>query len=139
MKEAYAQQLANRDYQRFLGKVPRVEGVWDDHDFGVNDVGKRLSDHPGRVAVFLDFLGVGPEDPRRGGATLYASHVFGEAPKQVRKRAARGREGGGVKNDFYGYVSSIFESLRVVGRTFRMFVGRLFLLVVRVGRGGKGG
>ncbi|CAN0235295.1 unnamed protein product [Ascophyllum nodosum] len=84
MKEAYAQQLANRDYQRFLGKVPRVEGVWDDHDFGVNDVGKRLSDHPGRVAVFLDFLGVGPEDPRRGGATLYASHVFGEAPKQVK-------------------------------------------------------
>ena len=34
MKEAFAKQLANEDYQRFLKKVPRVEGVWDDHDYG---------------------------------------------------------------------------------------------------------
>lgn len=34
MKEAFAKQLANKDYQRFLEKVPRVEGVWDDHDYG---------------------------------------------------------------------------------------------------------
>lgn len=34
MKEAFTKQLANEDYQRFLGKVPRVEGVWDDHDYG---------------------------------------------------------------------------------------------------------
>ncbi len=34
MKEAMAKQLANKDYQRFLSKVPRVEGVWDDHDYG---------------------------------------------------------------------------------------------------------
>eukprot|EP00904_Undaria_pinnatifida_P005922 jgi/Undpi1/245/HiC_scaffold_1.g00242.m1 len=84
MKEAFAKQLANKDYQRFLEKVPRVEGVWDDHDYGVNDAGKELSDHPGRVEAFLDFLGVGPEDPRRGAASLYSSHVFGEAPKQVK-------------------------------------------------------
>ncbi|CAM9491909.1 unnamed protein product, partial [Hapterophycus canaliculatus] len=82
MKEAFARQLQNEDYQRFLTKVPRVEGVWDDHDYGVNDAGKELSDHPGRVSVFLDFLGVGPEDPRRGGSTLYASHTFGEAPRK---------------------------------------------------------
>lgn len=34
MKEAIDKQLANEDYQRFLKKVPRVEGVWDDHDYG---------------------------------------------------------------------------------------------------------
>lgn len=34
MKEAFTKQLANKDYQRFLSKVPRVEGVWDDHDYG---------------------------------------------------------------------------------------------------------
>lgn len=102
MKQAYAQQLANPDYQRFLSKVPRVEGVWDDHDYGINDAGKRLSDHPGRVSVFLDFLGVGPEDPRRGGGTLYASHVFGESPRQVRRvffslcRQEVGCRGGGL-------------------------------------------
>lgn len=53
----------------------------------VNDAGKELSDHPGRVTAFLDFLGVGPDDPRRGGGTLYSSHLFGEAPKQVRTEA----------------------------------------------------
>ncbi|CAN0473073.1 unnamed protein product, partial [Ectocarpus sp. 8 AP-2014] len=74
MKEAFSKQLANEDYQRFLAKVPRVEGVWDDHDYGVNDAGKELSDHPGRVSAFLDFLGVGDDDPRRGGSTLYSSH-----------------------------------------------------------------
>lgn len=34
MREAFARQLENEDYQRFLAKVPRVEGVWDDHDYG---------------------------------------------------------------------------------------------------------
>eukprot|EP00903_Cladosiphon_okamuranus_P014674 g13601.t1 len=84
MREAISRQLENKDYQRFLSKVPRVEGVWDDHDYGVNDAGKELSDHPGRVAAFLDFLGAPADDPRRGGATLYSSHDFGEAPKKVR-------------------------------------------------------
>ncbi|CAM9492094.1 unnamed protein product, partial [Ectocarpus sp. 12 AP-2014] len=82
MREAFSKQLANEDYQRFLAKVPRIEGVWDDHDYGVNDAGKELSDHPGRVSAFLDFLGVGDDDPRRGGSTLYSSHTFGEAPKK---------------------------------------------------------
>lgn len=49
----------------------------------VNDAGKELSDHPGRVAAFLDFLGAPPDDPRRGESTLYSSHDFGEAPKKV--------------------------------------------------------
>lgn len=34
MREAFTRQLENKDYQRFLSKVPRVEGVWDDHDYG---------------------------------------------------------------------------------------------------------
>ena len=59
----------------------------------VNDAGKELSDHPGRVEAFLDFLGVGPEDPRRGAASLYSSHVFGEAPKQVRCRTRNKQQG----------------------------------------------
>lgn len=51
--------------------------------FSVNDAGKELPDHPGRVAAFLDFLGAPPDDPRRGEGTLYSSHDFGEAPKKV--------------------------------------------------------
>ena len=49
----------------------------------VNDAGKELSDHPGRVTAFLVFLGAPPDDPRRGEGTLYSSHDFGEAPKKV--------------------------------------------------------
>lgn len=29
-----ALQLENKDYQRFLSKVPYIDGVWDDHDYG---------------------------------------------------------------------------------------------------------
>lgn len=54
----------------------------------VNDAGKELSDHPGRVTAFLDFLGAPPDDPRRGESTLYSSHDFGEAPKKVFSRWA---------------------------------------------------
>lgn len=50
----------------------------------VNDAGKELLDHPGRVDAFLDFLGAGKDDPRRGGARLYSSHEFGEAPRKAR-------------------------------------------------------
>ncbi len=53
----------------------------------MNDAGKELSDHPGRVAAFLDFLGAPPDDPRRGGGTLYSAHDFGEAPKKVSSEA----------------------------------------------------
>lgn len=34
MREAFSKQLENEDYQRFISKVPRIEGVWDDHDYG---------------------------------------------------------------------------------------------------------
>lgn len=63
----------------------------------VNDAGKELADHPGRVEAFLDFLGTGPDDPRRGGGKLYSAREFGEAPRKVILRlfwVTRGLEGG---------------------------------------------
>jgi alkaline phosphatase D len=36
----YDMQLNHPEYVKFLSKVPRVIGTWDDHDYGVNDGGK---------------------------------------------------------------------------------------------------
>ena len=43
MQAKYALQLSNADYAGFISKVP-IMGTWDDHDYGVNDGGKWLSD-----------------------------------------------------------------------------------------------
>ena len=42
-----------------------VEGVWDDHDFGVNDGGRHTQEKESRQKIFLDFLDVATDSPRR--------------------------------------------------------------------------
>jgi alkaline phosphatase D len=61
-----------------------VQGVYDDHDFGVNDVGSELGEHRERMDAFLDFIGASATDPRRTQEAIYSSHVYGPAHKQVK-------------------------------------------------------
>ena len=42
VKEAYSNQTASVQYQQFLATGVHVDGVYDDHDFGVNDAGSDL-------------------------------------------------------------------------------------------------
>lgn len=78
----YRDQAANSGYRRLTASVP-VVGVWDDHDYGVNDGG---ADYPKKAEsqqLLLDFLGVPEDDPRRQRQGVYASHTLGEPPRQV--------------------------------------------------------
>jgi hypothetical protein len=61
-----------------------VQGVYDDHDFGVNDVGSELGEHRERMDAFLDFIGASATDPRRTQEAIYSSHVYGPPHKQVK-------------------------------------------------------
>lgn len=52
----YNQQKLAAPYVHFRGRTRRVLGVWDDHDFGVNDGGKENPDKDAIQKMFLDFL-----------------------------------------------------------------------------------
>lgn len=84
VRDAYAVQAANVDYQRFLGTGIEITGVYDDHDYGVNDAGSELDFKAERAQAFLDFIGAPADDERRSRLALYSSQVYGTGPRQVK-------------------------------------------------------
>lgn len=59
-------------------------GVWDDHDFGINDGGAEHALKSQTQQIFLDYLGVPVDSPRRARKGVYSSEVIGEAGRRVR-------------------------------------------------------
>jgi alkaline phosphatase D len=55
---------ANADYAAFVNKTP-VIGIWDDHDFGINDGYKDYTYRVQSQQIFLDFMGEPQDSPRR--------------------------------------------------------------------------
>ena len=56
--------LANNDYKAFVSRTPII-GIWDDHDYGINDGDKLYSNRDEGQQVFLDFIGEPEDSPRR--------------------------------------------------------------------------
>lgn len=70
-------------YRELRANVP-ILGVWDDHDYGINN-GDRT--HPLKVEaqqLYLDFLDEDKDSPRRAQEGLYASYLLGPQGKQVK-------------------------------------------------------
>lgn len=85
LREAMAQQRAHPGYAGSSTKL--VEGVWDDHDFGINDAGKEVPSKSDRQNAFLSFLGVGEGEgdaPRRRRQGLYRAVTFGRGDHEVK-------------------------------------------------------
>jgi len=61
---------------RKLRKKANVIGTWDDHDYGLNDGGSDFPVKNESQQVFLDFLEVDSEHPRRSREGVYASHDY---------------------------------------------------------------
>ncbi|MEP5613564.1 MAG: alkaline phosphatase D family protein [Cyclobacteriaceae bacterium] len=57
MKDDYDLQKSHPDYQKLLGKM-EVIGVWDDHDFGGNDLGSEYPKKDESRDLLFDFLDV---------------------------------------------------------------------------------
>ena len=59
LKGAYGDLLGNEHYETFVEstKLRTVDGIWDDHDLGVNDAGI-LPDRVDRATLFTNFLGL---------------------------------------------------------------------------------
>ena len=63
-------------YQSFLSSNVIIEGVYDDHDIGMNDADNRLSKSIQQEAqkLLLDFLDIDDNDPRRERDGVYSVH-----------------------------------------------------------------
>ena len=82
-KAAYLQQKHNGVYKKFRQQTP-VIGIWDDHDYGVNDGDKNYPKRKESKTLMMDFLDVPKDAAFRSQVGAYQSYVFGEAGKRVK-------------------------------------------------------
>jgi alkaline phosphatase D len=90
LRAKYARQNANLDYQRLKASTPII-GVWDDHDYGINDGGKHFVQKKASRDVMFDFLGVPADAPERKREGGYSAHTYGEGEQQVKVILLDGR------------------------------------------------
>ncbi|MCH7398024.1 alkaline phosphatase family protein [Belliella sp. DSM 107340] len=72
------------DGYRNLKKSAKVIGVWDDHDYGINDGGKFYAQKEASMELMLDFLDEAKDSPRRKQSGVYAVHEFGGGNEKVK-------------------------------------------------------
>lgn len=83
MRAKYLQQKYAPEYVAFRQKMP-VLGIWDDHDYGLNNGGKEYAARAESQALMLDFLDVPPSAAVRQQAGAYQAYTFGPSGKKVK-------------------------------------------------------
>lgn len=83
LKTKYAQQKSNPVYQQ-LRQSATILGVWDDHDYGVNDGGKEYPRRKESQQLMFDFLDVPPISSLRTQEGGYSARVFGPKGQRVK-------------------------------------------------------
>jgi len=76
LPQLYARQLALPGYT-LLRQSARILGTWDDHDYGMNDLGADWIGREEAQQHFLDFYGEPAESPRRRRPGVYAAYRLG--------------------------------------------------------------
>ncbi|PZV80284.1 alkaline phosphatase D [Algoriphagus aquaeductus] len=79
----YARQNANPGYQKLKASTPII-GIWDDHDYGINDGGKNYAQKKASRDLMFDFLGVPDSAQERAREGAYSSHIFGSGENLVK-------------------------------------------------------
>ncbi|MDW7692050.1 alkaline phosphatase D family protein [Flammeovirgaceae bacterium SG7u.111] len=83
LKEKYDTQKANPDYTK-LRENTKVFGIWDDHDYGVNDGGKEYPMKKESRDLMFEFLDISSTDPVWNREGAYNSYLIGEGDKKVK-------------------------------------------------------
>ena len=83
MKRKYKQQLSRPGYKAFREKFPII-GIWDDHDYGINNGGKSNPIKAQGQQMFLDFLDEPADSERRKQEGIYTSYEYGEGDSSVK-------------------------------------------------------
>ena len=83
LKAKYDLQKSNPVYD-ILRRSTSVIGVWDDHDYGVNDGGKEYPMKNESQQLMLDFLDVPKISPLRTREGGYSSRIYGPKGRRVK-------------------------------------------------------
>ncbi len=83
MKAMYLEQKAIPEYAA-LDKSVLITGTWDDHDYGMNDGGQEFTKKRESQQLFLDFMEVGRDDPRRNREGVYSVQIISKPEGQVK-------------------------------------------------------
>ncbi len=73
LKAKYDKQKGKPQYQKLLANT-EVIGIWDDHDYGINDGGKFYSKRKESKELLLEFLDVSSNDPVRSHEGAYTDY-----------------------------------------------------------------
>ena len=90
LRAKYNRQKANPVYQQLRRQTPII-GVWDDHDYGVNDGGKEYPRRRESQQLMLDFMDVPAGSPLRTQEGAYSVHTYGPAGQRVKVILLDGR------------------------------------------------
>lgn len=80
----YQQQKDNPFYAAFAAATPKIYGVWDDHDYGLNDGGKEWAYKDAAKEELLKFLDVPATAAVRSRPGVYQSYLLGEGAQTVK-------------------------------------------------------
>jgi alkaline phosphatase D len=80
LRKSYALQASHPEFRNFRAKVP-MQAVWDDHDFGLNDVGGSFPFRRWSEELFETFWGSSDAVKARPG--IYQSTITGPQGKRV--------------------------------------------------------
>ncbi len=83
LKAKYERAANKPGYMQLCATTP-VIGIWDDHDYGVNDGGKEFAKKDSSKLLLLDFLQVQPDNPVYRHSGAYQSYVYGSGDRQIK-------------------------------------------------------
>ena len=82
LRAAFAKLDAIPGFQKLRKQAPLL-ATWDDHDYGLNDEGEENPAKEAAQGVFLDFLKVPDDSPRRDREGIYNEHIYTEGDKTL--------------------------------------------------------
>ncbi|XP_062511523.1 uncharacterized protein LOC134187422 [Corticium candelabrum] len=84
VRDKFQQQKNNPNYKKFVDSGVPIFGVWDDHDYNLNDGGYENVGRTQVQQIFLDFLDEDADSWRRSRDGLYVSYLFGKNDEKVK-------------------------------------------------------
>jgi len=84
LMRGYYLQQKNQPYYKALRELIPVIGIWDDHDFGVNDGDKTYPRKGASKQLLFDFLDIDPDHEARRRPGAYHSWTFGVGDSSVK-------------------------------------------------------
>jgi alkaline phosphatase D len=82
LRQAYQELADAAPFQRLRQSTPML-ATWDDHDYGMNDLGTEFPYKGFAEELFLEFWGVPAEDERRDRPGIYTSRTYGPDGQRV--------------------------------------------------------